>query len=98
MSNNYLKGSVVRLSVAFTNAAGDAADPAGVEFDLQPPTGDKVTYIYGVDAELEKDSVGNYHVDYTVTEEGIFWYKFTGTGVNSAVAEAWFFGDEDRTE
>ncbi len=96
---SYLKGNVVRLSVGFTDDAGDGADPTGVEFDIQPPAdADKVTYTYGEDAELVKDSTGNYHVDWTVIAAGVHWYKFTGTGASAAVEESWFFGDEDRTE
>ncbi len=97
MANAYLIGQTVRLSVAFTDADGAAADPGSLTFTLRAPSGASTTYTYGTDAALVKDSTGNYHVDWAVSQEGIHWYSFAGTGLNAAVDEGWFWGDEVRT-
>ena len=80
--NSYNKG-IVPLSTAFT--VGDVAtDPTTVTFTLKG-NGETVSYVYGTDDELIKDSTGNYHVDYTFEESGYYQYSFVGTGDCAAV-------------
>ena len=97
MTTAYDIGDVRRLSTATTNSNGDAADPAELTFTLQPPDGATVNYTYGTDAELVKDSVGNYHVDITLLQFGRYSYKFNATGANGQMTSGELFVRSDPT-
>jgi len=86
----YDKGDLVRCSASFTDAAGTAFDPANVFFALREPTGAKVTFQYGVDAELVRDSTGVYHIDINASAPGHWWYRFYSTGSGQAAGEGVF--------
>ena len=73
-------GDVTRLTVAFVDLASVATDPTTVTFVMRAPDGTTTTYVYGTDSELVKDSVGNYHVDWTIAQELRHHYEFNGTG------------------
>ena len=88
-------GDKVRMAAAFTSG-GVAFDPTAVVFKLKLPSGTIVTYTYGTDAELVKDSTGNYHVDYKVTIKGAYHYYFDGTGAIEAAEEDSFFVNESN--
>ena len=83
--NVYDKGDLVRLPANFKNAVGADTDPTGVTFAFTTPAGVITTYVYLTDAQLVKDSVGNYHVDLTVNEAGMYYYRWAGTGAVQAV-------------
>jgi len=89
MANTYDVGDKVRMSAAFTSS-GAATDPTGLTFKIKVPAGTVTTYVYGTDAELVKDSTGNYHVDFTVAASGRHVYRFAGTGVVTAAGESNF--------
>ena len=86
-------GDVVRISAAFLDEAGVAADPDVVTLAIREG-GLVTTYTYGTDAELEQDSTGNYHLDLTVAEIGrpqrLVSYEWTGSGTVPAVGSASF--------
>ena len=84
----YDVGDLLRVSGAFTDAAGTAIDPTTVLFKYKVPAGTITTLTYGVDGALVKDSVGNYHVDLNMSVSGIFYFKFYSTGTGQAAAEA----------
>lgn len=90
MANTYDKSDVVRCSGAFTDADGVAADPTTVTFWWQTPAGVESSYVYSTDDELVKDSTGNYHVDLTIDEDGVWYHRLEGTGTNAAGAEMYF--------
>jgi hypothetical protein len=86
----YQKGDLMRVSALFANIAGTATDPSAVTFTYRPPSGTSVTLTYGVDAALEKDSTGNYHVDLDLIEAGWWHYTFKGTGTVQQVEHGEF--------
>ena len=88
--NSYDKGDLVRCTAAFTDAAGSAFDPDTVAFKSRNPVGSVTTYTYGVDAELVKDSTGNYHVDVDANRVGTWTVRFESTGTGQAAAESQF--------
>jgi len=90
MANTYDIGDVVRCSAAFTDADGAAADPTTLTFRWQTPAGVEASYVYGTDDELVKDGTGNYHVDLTIDNDGVWYHRFEGTGTNVAAAESYF--------
>lgn len=91
-------GDVARLSAAFTDANAAAADPGGVQFKIREPDGTVTTYVYGTDAQLVKDSTGNYHVDWLIDQAGRHRYRFAGVASGQAAAESEFRAQPSRVE
>jgi hypothetical protein len=87
--NIYKNGQKVRISVAFT-VSDVATDPTTVTAKIKDPSGNVSTYLYGTDAALVKDSVGNYHVDVVTDENDLWHYRFEGTTACVAVEEGSF--------
>lgn len=88
--NEYDVGDAVRFSATFANSGGTAADPSNVFFKIKDPTGTIGTYTMsgtGTNTDLVKDSVGNYHIDVTLDESGIWHYRWQGTGTLDAAEE-----------
>lgn len=94
--NEYDVGDVVRCSVAFANQAGTAVDPSVVTFKVKVPGSSTITYVYGTDAEVVKDSTGNYHVDVTATVEGRYDFRFAGSSTNVGAGERYFIVRESQ--
>lgn len=84
---SYDIGDVAIVSVAFTNQAGSAVDPATVLCRIKDPQGVIVNYTYLTHAELVRDSTGNYHVDLLLTKPGRWYARFEGTGTNRGASE-----------
>ena len=89
-ANVYQVGDKIRLSAAFTDIDSAAQDPGGVQFKIRAPDGTITTYIYSTDAELVKDSTGNYHVDYLIATAGRYRYRFAGVTTGQAADEGEF--------
>lgn len=85
-TNTYNRGQEVRSTVTFA-VSGVATDPTAVLFKTQDPSGNETTYTFGVDANVVKSSVGNYYADWTLDEEGRWYYRWEGTGTVIAAAE-----------
>lgn len=96
--NVYAVGTKVRLSGSFVDSAEAAQDPGGVQFKLRAPDGTVTTYVYGTDAELVKDSTGNYHVDWLIAAAGIHRYRFAGVTSGQSAAEGTFRADQSRVD
>lgn len=77
----YDVGDLVRLSVAF------GSDPNGVTVTLRQPDRTTVTYRYGTDAALVRDSSANYHLDFSLTQQGYWGYRAEAVGGIVAAAE-----------
>lgn len=89
--NAYEVGDLVRITGTFTNEAGAAADPTAVSLLV------KLRYVIGATAttytyptNITKDSTGVYHVDFAPTTEGIWDYRWIGTGAVTAACEGAF--------
>lgn len=81
----YQIGQLVRLSASFTDENEAAVDPTTVTVTIVDPSGTSTPYVYGTDAEVVKDSVGNYHVDYEVDENGLWTHRWVSTGTIAAM-------------
>jgi len=88
--NHYDLGSLVTVSAAFVTSAGAAYDPTTVICQIKDPRGTTVTYVYGTDAALVKDSVGHYHVDVDGNLVGEWHRRFHSTGTGQAADEGGF--------
>jgi len=95
---SYDKGDLVRCTAVFTNAAGTATDPGAVFLKVKDPSGNTTIYTYGTDAELLKDSTGNYHIDVDANQSGRWQYRFWSSGSGQAAARGDFIvlGEFDR--
>ena len=87
--NIYDVGDKIRISGSFT-ASGVLSDPASVVFKLYNRKVLIETHTYGISADLIKDSVGNYHIDYVIPVLGNYSYDFIGSGTIDA-SETGFF-------
>jgi len=96
--SRYVLGALVRCSAAFTTAGGTAQDPGTVTFKVKAPDGTVTTYVHGTDAELVKDSTGNYHVDVSAAAAGAWHFRFAGTVSGQAAAEGLFRVDSSRVD
>ncbi len=85
--NIYDNGDLIIVSAVFTDSVGAAIDPSTVTFKFKDPAGTTTTYLYGTDAELVRDSVGNYHVDLSPTVRGDYLYRYESTGTGQAAEE-----------
>lgn len=91
MSNEYAFGQSVRLTAAFLNAAGAAADPTTISVKYgpalvnPPPDPTAITLVYLTDAAVIRDSTGNYHADILPAVAGNYVYQWIGTGTVAAV-------------
>lgn len=88
MTNIYDRGDVVRLSSAFTDINGTAADPSGVTLRLKQP--DATVSVYSYPGTLSKDGTGVYHYDVSILQSGDYFYRFEGTGAVQAASESVF--------
>lgn len=79
-----------RLTAAFT-VASVATDPSTLMFIMREPDGTETPYVYGTDAELVKDSTGNFHVDWPITQAGRHLYRWVGTGAAAEAGQAEFY-------
>jgi len=88
--NTYDIGDSIKSSAAFATAAGVATDPTVIAVSYKIGSGDVTTKTYITDAEVIKDSTGNYHIDLTATV-GMWYIRWVGTGAVVAAAESSFY-------
>lgn len=87
----YDVGDQRRLSVAFADSAGTAADPGTVTFAIRAPSGTVTSYTYGTDAQLVKSGTGAYYVDWAIAAPGRYTYRFAGSGTLTAAENGEFY-------
>lgn len=86
----YDVGDLVRATAVFADAAGTAVDPTAVTVKTKSPAGVVVTYTYGVDAAVVRDSVGHYHLDVDIPTAGAWTVRWAATGTGQCAAEDTF--------
>lgn len=91
MAKQFDIGDITRLTVTFKNLAGTVVDPTTVKIQIKLPTDAFLEYTYLTGIEVIKDSVGTYHIDFLITQGGLHYYKWTGTGAVYAAEESQFF-------
>jgi hypothetical protein len=83
--NTYDVGDVVRLRGVFKGSTGALANPTTTRLKvLVPKTATtpavEITYTYGVDVEVIRNSVGDHSCDYPPAVPGRYFYRWIGTG------------------
>lgn len=74
-------GDPCKPTVTIKDAAtGQLADPEHLFFELQRPDGTKVTYRYGVDDEIVRDSIGRFHFYLVLAQAGNWVGRFSTVG------------------
>mgnify|MGYP001611372411 CR=1 FL=1 len=95
MASLIYRGSALRFSVVVKNAAGTLIDPTTLTLVVSDRGGAIKTLVYGTDADLIKDSTGNFHADYIVAGYYGKWKcKFTSTGTGAGVGQVTFTVEE----
>jgi hypothetical protein len=85
--NSYPIGQMFRVSWSFTSN-GTPYDPPSVRIKQIFNNGASTTFTYGVDGQVVKDSVGNYHMDAIGTAAGTFTFRTEGnTPTDKAVPD-----------
>ena len=85
--NTYDVGDMITLSALFKNALGAAADPTDVSLKIKTPDGTTTTI---AEISLANSAVGTWTYNYTITQEGKHFYRFTGTGAVVSAEENLF--------
>jgi hypothetical protein len=81
--NTYSKNAKIRISGSFTdpNNSDAAIDPTNVTISYRIPGASALTSkVYPTDAEVVRESQGNYHLDLTGSTSGKYTYTVEGTG------------------
>lgn len=90
----YDPGDIARLTTVFTDVdTGDAIDPTSLSATVRAPDGTTTTYT----DEITHDSLGNYHLDISVTLPGRWSFKFVGAGAATDTGQGTFRVAEDTT-
>jgi len=91
--STYDVGDAVRITNTFTNLAGTATDPTTITVKVKTPANIETTYVYLTDAAVVRTSTGVYYIDVSLTEAGVWAYRFVGTGTVKAAKEGTFIVD-----
>jgi hypothetical protein len=84
-------GALVRLSASFAEADGTPIDPGSVVAMTKDPNGDFLEYEQtGSDPTIERDDVGEYHLDFVAEVPGLWYFRFESYGAGQAVGEGRF--------
>lgn len=87
-------GDLRRLTGQFKNIAGAVKDPTTITFKMREPDGVLTTHVFPT--VIVKDSIGTYHVDWTIAKAGRHVWRFEGVGALVATEEQDFYAR--RTE
>lgn len=87
--NSYHIGAVVRLKIAFTNQEGTAVDPGTVRAKVKTPLGVVTTYTYPTDG-IQRTGTGVYYYDVEPAQQGVWKFRWEGTGSNKGANESAF--------
>ncbi|MGE0025703.1 MAG: hypothetical protein AB7O78_01690 [Thermoleophilia bacterium] len=89
MSDLYQPGDTVFLRTTFV-VDGTLTDPSTVTYAIRPPTGGTISYVYGTDSQVTKESTGVYLAEYTAATYGLYTWTATGTGAAKGVIDGDF--------
>jgi hypothetical protein len=86
--NTYDKGDSVRLKCTFTVNSVNT-DPTTITLRVKDSDGTIAVYTYA-GGTITKSAVGIYYKDVTVSNDGIWYWRYEGTGTVIAAGESSF--------
>jgi hypothetical protein len=86
--NTYDKGDTIRLW-AYFKVSSVYTDPTAIALKVKSAAGVTTTYTYAL-GTVTKSTTGIYYKDVSLTDDGIWYYRFEGTGTVAAAAEGKF--------
>ena len=89
----YTVGDIAVVAVIFYDSSGVPADPTTVTLRVSRQSNTVIQYIYLIDLELVKDSVGNYHANLNLTTAGLWCFRWIGTGAVQTAVQEYFWVD-----
>lgn len=72
-------GDTVRISATVYDA-GEETDPTTLQITVTDPDSVATVYVYGVDPEVVKENIGEYHIDVLATKGGQWSWLWESTG------------------
>jgi hypothetical protein len=94
-AGHYEQDSLIRFKATFKNLAGAPTDPTVVTLRITKPGVAAVTYTYGTDQELVRDSAGVFHMDFLCDTIGEHKWRWLGTGAVQIAVKGGFFIDPE---
>jgi hypothetical protein len=88
--NKYDVGDLVQSTAVFANSNGAVTDPTTVIFKHKDPTGNIASFTYagtGTNTALTKLATGTYSLSWSLDEEGLWHYRWEGSGTIQAAEE-----------
>jgi hypothetical protein len=82
--DDWLVGDRPRVRFLVVDEEADppvALDPHTVRFIVRPPTGPRVTFVYGTDPDVIHDASGNFYIDIPLTLPGTWRVRAEGLEV-----------------
>lgn len=94
MVNEFDVGDVVKTTATFLDDSGVAADPTTVTFMVKSPLGAISSATYGSGTTIGKIGIGTYTSSFVISTEGLWYYRWAGSGAVAAAEEARVFARE----
>ncbi len=86
-----LVGNLVKVRATFKDELNVKQDPATVTVMVKQPDTTIVTYVYGTDPEVVRESQGVYYIEVDTTDEPGHWYFiWSSSGTYQAVGQTTF--------
>lgn len=89
--NTHPKGTNIRVTATFEDAAGTDLDPTTVAVTLQTPEYNETLYTYSSDAALVKSATGIYYIDVSADSSGWWAARWRATGTGATAFEHHFY-------
>ena len=90
MANTYDVGDKVRITGTFKNTAGTDTDPSTIVGKYKDPRGSETT------ASTTNSATGIYFFATSISAEGTWFFRFTGTGTIEAAGEGRFHARDSK--
>lgn len=85
--NAYDTNDAVELRVTIRDKGGNLVDPSSVKFKIKKPSGTKLTFTYGLDTVVQRESLGvyimNIVIDEAHSETKIWKWRVETTGLGA---------------
>lgn len=80
-------GTTFPLRISFLDEDGEPVDPDTVTLKLKSPRHVITTYVFGTDAELERESTGVYTINVVPNRAGRWSFRWETTGSGTSIVQ-----------